>query len=195
MARLQETLRALMHDLESDLVKSPLPPDLEMKLCKSEAEWCKVRRCQEDIRLICPSDPSLRGGEDLKELYLELSGKVQAALERHQSELEDRRLREESNYRARLLGEDIKFLHEELERIMFNTKSQLEKEVGTDVRALEMFNIQLDATMCHLDFAGELLGTAQAAIDRLTSDFPEQTVISMEEQLTNQARLEWEVEA
>ena len=82
MACLQETLRALMHDLESDLVKSPILPDLEMKLCKSEAEWCKVRRCQEDIRLICPGDPSLRGAEDLKVLYLELSGKVQAALER-----------------------------------------------------------------------------------------------------------------
>ena len=45
VARLQETLRALMHDLENDLRKDPLPPELELKLCKSEAEWGKLRSC------------------------------------------------------------------------------------------------------------------------------------------------------
>ena len=109
MVRLQETLRALMHDLKSDLIKSPLPPDLELKLCKTKAEWCKLRLCQKDIRLMCPSDPSLREGEELRVLYLELSGKVQAALERHQAEEEARHLREERTYRARLLGESLKF--------------------------------------------------------------------------------------
>ena len=113
MARLQETLRALMHDLESDLVKSPLLPDLELKLCKTKAEWCKLRLSENDIRLMCPSDPSLRENEELRALYLELSGKVQAALERQQAEEEDRRLRDDRSYRTRLLVEKLKFSHEE----------------------------------------------------------------------------------
>ena len=93
MARLQETLRASMQDLENDLVKSPLPPDLELKLCKSKAEWCKLRLCENDVRSVCPNDSSLRENEELRVLYLVLSGKVHAALQRHQANEEDRRLR------------------------------------------------------------------------------------------------------
>ena len=124
MARLQETLRALTHDLESDLVKSPLPPDLELKLCKTKADWYKLRLCENDVRLMHPNDPSLRENEELRVLYLELSGKVQAALERQQAKEEDCHLRKERTYRTRLLGEKLKFSHEELERIVTNAKAQ-----------------------------------------------------------------------
>ena len=165
MARLQEALRASMQDLENDLVKSPLPPDLEEKLCETKTEWYKLRLCENDVRLMCPSDPSLRENEELRVLYLELSGKVQAALERHQAEEEDHRLRKERTYRTRLLGEKLKFSHEELERIVTNAKAQFEEEVGPDAKALEVFNIQLEATEVRLDLARELLENAQAAID------------------------------
>ena len=104
MARLQEALRASMQDLENDLVKSPLPPDLEEKLCETKAEWYKLRLCENDVRVMCPSDPSLRENEELRVLYLKLSGKLQAAPESQQAEEEDRHLRRERTYRTRLLG-------------------------------------------------------------------------------------------
>ena len=136
MARLQEALRASMQDLENDLVKNPLPPDLEQKLCKAKAEWYKLRQRENDVRLMCPSDPSLRENEELRALYLELSGKVQAALERQQAEEEDRRLRDDRTYRTRLLVEKLKFSHEELERFVSDAKALFEKEVGSDAKAL-----------------------------------------------------------
>ena len=46
MARLQESLGALMHDMKKDLMRDPLPPELELKLCKSEAELSKIKQCQ-----------------------------------------------------------------------------------------------------------------------------------------------------
>ena len=173
MARLQETLRALMHDLKNDLRKDPLPPELELKLCKSEAEWGKLRSCQENVRAMCPGDPIHGEVEELKALYLKLNDRVQVALEERQAEEKARLEREERAYRARLLGERLKFSHEELDRIVTDVMTQLKGEIGPDVGALEVFNIQLDATKTRLDFAGELLGTAQAMIDQLISDFPE----------------------
>ena len=195
MARLQETLRALMHDLENDLMRNPLPPDLELNLCKSEAEWGKLRLCQEDIRSMCPGDSRLREVEELKALYLELNGKVQVALEKRQAEEDARLLREERAYRARLLGERLKFSHEELDRIVTDVMAQLKGRIGSDVGSLEVFNIQLDATKARLDFAGEQLVTAQAMVDKLVSDFPEQSVISIREQVASQAEFESRIEA
>ena len=58
-ARLQETLGAMMHDIEDDLMRDPLPPKLELKSCKSEAELVKLRQCQENIRSMCPGDSIL----------------------------------------------------------------------------------------------------------------------------------------
>ena len=146
MARLQESLGALMHDMETDLMKDPLPPELELKSCKSEAELVKLRQCQEDILSVSPNDSILGEVEELKALYLELNDRVQVALEERQAEEDARLLREERAYRARLLGENIKFTHEDLGRIMTDVMAQLKGETGSDVGSFEVFNIQLDAT-------------------------------------------------
>ena len=91
VARLQETLGAMMHDMEGDLMRDPLPPELELKSCKSEAELVKLRQCQKDILSMCPGDSILGEVEELKALYLELNDRVQVALEERQAE-EDARL-------------------------------------------------------------------------------------------------------
>ena len=104
MAHLQESLGALMHDMENDLRRDPLPPKLELKLCMSEAELGRIRQCQGDILAVSPDD-TIRGKvEELQALYLELNDRVQVALEESQAEEEARLLREERAYRARLLG-------------------------------------------------------------------------------------------
>ena len=111
MARLQESLGSLMHDMENDLMRDPLPPELELKSCKSEAELDRLRQCQEDILSVSPNDSILREVEDLKALYLELNDRVQVALEESQAKEDARLMREERAYRACLLGEKLKFTH------------------------------------------------------------------------------------
>ena len=190
MARIQESLGALTHNMENDLMRDPLPPELELKLCKSEAELSRIKQCQGDILAVSPNDPILGEVDELKALYLELNDRVQVALEESQAEEDARLLREERAYRARLLGEKLKYMHEDLEKTVTKVMSQLKGRIGSGVGCLEMFNIQLDAIKACLDFAGEQLVTAQSVADKLVSDFPEQTVISIREQIAKQAALE-----
>ena len=142
MARLQESLGSLMHDIENILMKDPLPPELELKSCKSEAELSRLRQCQGDILSMSPNDPILGEVDELKALYLELNDRVQVALEESQAKEEARLLREEKAYRARLLGEKLKHMHEDLERTVTEVMAQLKGRIGSGVGCLEMFNIQ-----------------------------------------------------
>ena len=86
MAHLQESLWTLMHNMEDDLRRDPLPPELELKLCKSEAELSRIKQCQGDILAVSPNDQILGEVNELKALYLELNDRVQVALEESQAE-------------------------------------------------------------------------------------------------------------
>ena len=95
MARLQESLCTLMHEMEDDLRRDPLPPELELELCKSEAELSRIKQCQGDILAVSPNDPIRGKVDELQALYLELNDRVQVALEESQAEEEARLLQEE----------------------------------------------------------------------------------------------------
>ena len=88
MARLKESLWTLMHDMEADLMRDPLPPKLELTLCKSESELCEIKQCQGGILAVNPDD--LVQGEivELQALYLDLSDRVQVAIDESQAEEE-----------------------------------------------------------------------------------------------------------
>ena len=155
VSRLQKSLWTQMHDMEDDLRRDPLPPELELKLCKSEAELSRIKQCQGDILAVIPDDPICGKIVELQALYLDLSDRVQVAIEESQAEEDARLLREDRAFRACLLGEKLKYTYGDLDRTVTEVMAQLKVRTGSGVGCLEVFNIQLDAIKARLDFAAE----------------------------------------
>ena len=111
MARLQEALRASMKELENDLKKNPLPPDLE-----------------------------------------------------------------ERTHGAHMQVVVLKVSQEEAEKFISESRDLLAKEVSSDVKGFEEFDIRLTTIKLRLGDVREPLGNARTAIDALATNYPEQTI-------------------
>ena len=103
VACLRESLWTQTQDMEGDLMKDPLPPTLAITLCKSESIWREIEQCYGNILAIDPGDPVQGEIVELRALYLDLSDRIQIAIEESQAEEDARLLQQDRAFKAHVV--------------------------------------------------------------------------------------------
>ena len=180
-----------MELMEADLVKDPFPEfSLRRKLENVETDWNKAENYYDhfyDHSLTLTEDDRL-AYEEFQTRYLDLSGRVEDALE-------DYRLEEEARERDRLkvakvrqLGDRWEAAYQHVETVLGDLKTRLEGEPFDNVELLGVHSAQLEEVKAHISLSATL-------VDSMFTEDPEQTVITREAQGTRTAQAEIKVHA
>ena len=123
-----------------------------------------------------------------------MNDRVQVALEDNQSKEEARLLHRDKVFEAHALGERWKCIYKDIDASVDEIMTQLKGGPTSGIGQLEVINIKFDAIRTRLEYVKTQSDAAQSLADAMVSNYPDQTMVTIMEQVAKRTAIESMIE-